>query len=630
MFAPTGKIDPGGSKLATGMRITKPDRFKLPKEISLKANPQPLPLSLSMTREGVIRWFLMFVKLMAETLKSVLLDVAKRDNPEAGNRDEYKNPYGEYAPLTDKFSVPPPEEMKEARISSSNTAAINRKKKVDEHRQILQKCMLYALLYEQHLVEDKLRVDISRQLLACSPQGDDPIIYGDPGQPGISVVFEYVKAIVKEPSRAMGFVQGLATTYRKDQNLFAWLTTCFILEKRGKKLGVSYEEPPQPAGEQGAEAQALALIHTNSPLVQEIFEQSLSPKEEDLVAKLKKEKEDEEVSVLTHLFEHFKDPDKALSQERQQELARGGIYKNRDKQLRQAMVANLQAMDAKTTKKPMDPPKPEPRKEKERPKRTTCATCGKMHGGLCRLLKSEAPNDDNVHEERRAQVPGAEASRRNRKSTRNRSVSAGGKPNGQQAARYNCEVLPRELLRNLAESPLTDQDNSSTMYDTLFAGQTSAKESVGLGEEHNPSFELLTQEIGVRAQSGKMIRIEAALDSCSNACFVYSKTLQECELVEEKEALRVMDLNLRRFVEQAPSQVKTLAGMEDMGKMSFIKIFPSSDHELAKTGLVIPVFEAEMGQLPSGAGALMSYYVSRMVYPSMFPQLPPLKGGNKD
>ena len=111
---------------------------------------------------------------------------------------------------------------------------------------------------------------------------------------------------------------------------------------------------------------------------------------------------------------------------------------------------------------------------------------------------------------------------------------------------------------------------------------------------------------------------------------MYSKTLQECELVEEKEALRVMDLNLRRFVEQAPSQVKTLAGMEDMGKMSFIKIFPSSDHELAKTGLVIPVFEAEMGQLPSGAGALMSYYVSRMVYPSMFPQLPPLKGGNKD
>ena len=146
--------DPSGSTPATGIQtiLTKPNGYRLFTVISARANPQPLPLSPSMTREQAIRWLLAFEKQMRSELSSNLLSVAKRDNAEAGNLELYKNPFGLlYAPLMPGISSPTEAEMIEARSSSSKSAATNMKKEQDKHRQKLQKWVIYALLYETHL-----------------------------------------------------------------------------------------------------------------------------------------------------------------------------------------------------------------------------------------------------------------------------------------------------------------------------------------------------------------------------------------------------------------------------------------------------------------------------------------------
>ena len=132
--------DPSGSTPATGIQtiLTKPNGYRLPTVISARANPQPLPLSQSMTREQAIRWLLAFQKQMRSELSSNLLSVAKRDNAEAGNLELYKNPFGLlYAPLMPGISSPTEAEMIEARSSSSKSAATNMKKEQDKHRQKL-------------------------------------------------------------------------------------------------------------------------------------------------------------------------------------------------------------------------------------------------------------------------------------------------------------------------------------------------------------------------------------------------------------------------------------------------------------------------------------------------------------
>ena len=431
MFAPSN--DPSGSTPATGIQtiLTKPNGYGLPKAISASANPQPLPLSPSMTKEQAVRWLLAFEKQMRSELSSNLLSVAKRDNAEAGNLELYKNPFGLlYAPLMPGISSPTEAEMIEARSSSSKSAATNMKKEQDKHRQKLQKWVIYALLYETHLVEEGLRRGISNQLLASFSEGGS---FGDPGQAGISVVFEYVKTIVKQPSRAMGFVQKLAMTYRMDQTIFSWITDCYVLEKEGKKLGIIFEEPSQPAGGQDVEARALSQIYTDSPLVEAIFTESLSPKEEDLVTELKANKPDD-VSLVNHLFDQLKPGGaRKLTPERQQELRRGGSYETRDKAARQKLLVILKSKDEQQDERqpprkfPMSAPDP-PKPGDEIPAgRVTCDSCGKQHAGVCWFDVRKTNNAGSVHEERRNQVPGADGGERtrgrSRSSSRNRSNS---------------------------------------------------------------------------------------------------------------------------------------------------------------------------------------------------------------